>query len=61
MFFVDNCFLKVRDAVYVQIAFAIIFSILVGQKLVTAALRSHLITMYVILIALQLEHCSQIY
>ena len=48
-------------AVYVQIAFAIILAILAAQKLVTAALRSHLITMYAILIALQLEHRSQIY
>ena len=56
-----NCLLKVRVAVYVQIAFAIILSILAAQKLVTAALRSHLITMYAILIALQLEHRSTLY
>jgi hypothetical protein len=47
--------------VYVQIAFAIIFSMLVVHELITATLRSHLLTMYSILIALQLAHRAQNY
>jgi hypothetical protein len=56
MFLTDHCLQKVRVAVYVQIALAILFCFLYAHPLITSVLRNHLVTLYAILIALQLAH-----